>query len=163
MYSELGRGTTFKIYLPHVEDIAGVVPLQVPDGEFLRGSETILVIEDEDVVRKLISAILQRNGYRALAAEDGEQALRLSAEQEGPTHVLLADVVMPRMNGRELAERFRSSRRDLWVLYMSRYTGNAMVHNELSETSGDRILEKPFLHDDLLRPVRVTLSSRPRE
>lgn len=98
-----------------------------------------------------------------LAAENGEQALRLSAQHEGPIHLLLTDVVMPRMNGRELAERCRTSRRDLRVLYMSGYTGNAMVHNELSETSDDRILEKPFSYDDLLRAVRVTLSSRPRE
>jgi CheY-like chemotaxis protein len=122
------------------------------------------VVEDEKVVRNLLSEILQSNGYRVLAAQHGEEALSLSAQHEGPIHLLLTDVVMPGMNGRELAERFRSSRRgDLPVLYMSGYTGNAMVHDGLPEPSSIRRLEKPFSYDDLLRAVRLTLHTRPGE
>jgi PAS domain S-box-containing protein len=159
--SEPGQGAAFKIYLPRTEDAEKVVPVQVSDGGSGRGSETILVVEDEEVVRNLIQRVLQSKGYEVLAAGNGEEALKLSAQHAGPIHLLLTDVVMPEMNGRELAERFRSSRPDALVLYMSGYLGDTRAQGGSWETSGVRILEKPFSYDDLLSTVRVTLHTHP--
>jgi PAS domain S-box-containing protein len=162
-WSEPGRGTTLEIYLPRVGGDPGSVPIQISHDESLRGSGTVLVVEDEEVVRNLIAHILESNGYKVVAASNGEEALRLSVEHEGPIQLLLTDLVMPGMNGRELAERFRSRDRNARVLYMSGYLGDTMVHGGSWDTSGERILEKPFSYDDLLGAVRATLHSGPGE
>jgi signal transduction histidine kinase/ActR/RegA family two-component response regulator len=155
VYSEKGRGTTFKIYLPRVEEEA-----EHQSGgervERLRGTETILLVEDEAMVRKLTRSILEENGYRVLEAANGEEALRLCSQYQGPIHLMVTDVVMPLMNGRELAQRMLDSCREVRVLYMSGYTDDAIVHHGVLDPS-THFLEKPFTPDALARKVREVL------
>src|SRR5438094_6381192 len=122
VYSELGKGTTLKIYLPRVEKTSelpepGAAPVELP-----RGSETVLLVEDDEMVRALAQAILERYGYQVLAARNVHDALRFAQEGPGQIHLLLTDTIMPVMNGPELAKRFRSIRPETKVLFMSGYT-----------------------------------------
>ncbi len=142
VYSEVGKGTTFRIYLPR----AGNSPTPQHDetaAPKLEGKETILVVEDQDDVRKLTCTVLQRLGYHVLQAPHGSDALRLSKAYEGEIHLLLTDVVMPEMTGRELAERLARERPDIRVVYMSGYTGNVIAKQEVLER-GAAYLAKPF-------------------
>jgi len=157
VYSEPGQGTTFKIYLPRVE--ASSKPAR--PGRLLspvvHGSETILLVEDEESVRDLAYFILLEKGYRVLPARHGAEAIQIGEQQTGPIHLLLTDVVMPGgMSGRELAERLKRLRPGLKVLYMSGYTDNAIVHHGVLEP-GTAFLQKPFAPDTLARKVRETL------
>ena len=158
VYSEPGRGSTFKIYLPRIEEaVETVEPGAVPTRTF-RGSETILLVEDEDSVRRLARSILQANGYTVLEAHHGKEAILLSGRHEGPIHLMITDIVMPEMSGRELAERLKPSRPDMKVLFMSGYTDKAIVHHgELDP--GTEFLQKPFTPDALLRKVREGLDA----
>jgi two-component system cell cycle sensor histidine kinase/response regulator CckA len=157
LYSEPGKGTTFKIYLPVVEAGAEKAPSRSVEPARLHGSETVLLVEDEDAVRKLVHSILQRNGYRVLEAKDGADALRI-AEQQLAIDLLLTDVVMPHMSGAETAARLLKVRPGLKLLYMSGYTDNAVVlHGVLrSETA---FLQKPITPAALLAKVREVLDS----
>ena len=159
IYSEPGRGTTVKIYLPSAEarPAPETAAPEVPDS--LRGSEIILVVEDEARVRKLICEVLIARGYRVLEAVRGEEAIRMAAEYEGRIHLLLADVVMPEMSGPRAVEQIRALQPGIKVLYMSGYTDEAIVHHGILD-SGQAFLQKPFLPDTLARKVREVLNSQ---
>jgi len=158
--SEPENGATFTIGLPRTA--APALPGERPPSSgSLRGSETVLVVEDQDDVRKLAVMVLQQYGYRVLEAANGEEALLLSARHAGPLHLLLTDVVMPGMTGKELADRLRPLRPGLPVLYMSGHPGNVIARRGVLD-SGVNYIPKPFDPDDLARKVREVLgSSRP--
>lgn len=162
-YSEPGKGTTMRVYLPRVDEPAD--PLERPGEaplELLRGSETILLVEDEVPVRSVTRQLLERNGYTVLEAADGPAALALIDGGSGGRHIdlLLTDVIMPGMSGRELAVELRARRPDLRVLYMSGYTDDAVVRHGMLEP-GLAYLEKPFRPATLLRKVREVLQQEP--
>jgi len=156
VYSEPGRGTTFKVYLPLVdeplEDLRPVGARAVP----ARGTETVLVVEDEVSVRSLVRGVLESHGYRVLEACHGADALAISDQHGGPIHLLLTDVVMPEMSGRDLASRVVPRRPGIRVLYMSGYTDDAIVHNGVLD-AGTAFLQKPFTPDALAHKVREVL------
>jgi two-component system cell cycle sensor histidine kinase/response regulator CckA len=158
-YSEPGKGTTFKIYMPRVEkatkrykpktSVATVAP---------GGTETILLVEDEDSVRAMVSKVLQSKGYSVLEASQGLEALQVSEHHEGPIHLMVTDVVMPQMSGRELAEKLAFFRPDMGVLYMSGYPDKAIVHHGVLE-AGAAFLQKPFTLNALEWKVREVLDA----
>jgi PAS domain S-box-containing protein len=156
VYSEPGKGTTFKIYLPRV-DTPAEAELPAPRYDSPRGAATILVVEDQTEVRKLTREILASHGYRVLEADRADEALRIAARHEGPIHLMMTDVVMPGMNGRELAERMNELRPNTRVLYVSGYTENVIVHRGVLEP-GVWYLPKPFQPHELLEIVGRLLS-----
>jgi PAS domain S-box-containing protein len=156
VYSEPGQGTTFKIYLPRVDEPLEEIKERVVKEELPHGSETILVVEDEEEVRKLAVRILQRQGYTVLDAPDGDGALVICGERKDPIHLILTDVVMPGMSGRQLADRLGSFHPEMKVLYMSGYTDNAITHHGVLE-KGMNYIQKPFTVDGLIRKVREVL------
>jgi PAS domain S-box-containing protein len=156
VYSEPDHGTTFKIYLPRVDEPADELKVKAVVEELPRGSEAILVVEDEEEVRKVAIRILKRQGYTVFDTPDGEGALVICEKQKEPLHLILTDVVMPGMSGRRLAERCRQIRQDFKVLYMSGYTDNAIVHHGVLE-EGMNYIQKPFTVEDLARKVRNVL------
>ncbi len=158
VYSEPGRGTTFKIYLPLIEESAEIAETPAPIAESLRGHETILVVEDEEVVRNLACEILQINGYTVLEAADANEALLKYEQHEGAIHLMITDVVMPSISGRELAEHLTPSRPEMKVLYMSGYTDDAIVHHGVLD-AGTAFLQKPFTPDALARKAREVLDA----
>jgi len=156
-YSEPGKGTAFKIYLPRVNTEAETLKKQKPDrSEDLKGAETILLVEDEDNVRRVARRILASRGYNILEAESGEAAVKVSGEHSGPIHLLVTDVVMTGMSGRELAGKLADSRPEMKVLYVSGYTDNAIVHHGVLD-KGTHFLQKPFTIESLARKVRQVL------
>ena len=160
VYSEPGKGTTFKIYLPRTEEgpepqRAGAGPRELP-----QGAETVLVAEDDDKVRDLVYEILQYSGFAVLEARRGEDALRLAGEHAGPIHLLITDVVMPGMDGRDLAESLTALRPETRVLYISGFMDEAVVRHGVLEP-GLAFLEKPFVPEALLRKVREVLKAPP--
>ncbi len=158
VYSELGQGTTFKIYLPRIEEaLESSKQIQIP-AESLQGSETILLVEDEDVVREPTRRILLQKGYTVLEARDGGEAHTICEQYEEPIHLLVTDVVMPRMSGRELAERLEPLQPEMKALYISGYTDNAIVHHGVLEP-GTAFLQKPFTPDALALKVRQVLDA----
>jgi len=162
--SEPNKGTTFKIYLPLVsetpESLAQVgAPEQL---EGAPGSETILVVEDEVNLRYLARQFLEKQGYRVIEAADGAAAMQIAVAHEGIIHLLLTDVIMPGMNGRELAQRILEIRPNTKVLYMSGYTENVIGRNGTLD-AGIRLLQKPFTLRDLKNIVREVLNSTPGE
>ena len=160
VYSEPGLGTTFKIYLPRVaatmESLAQVAAPAESDA--VRGTETILVVEDEPNLRYLARQYLEKQGYRILEAADGAAAMQIVVAHEGTIHLLLTDVIMPGMNGRELAQRILELRPQTRVLYMSGYTENVIGRNGTLD-AGIRLLQKPFTLRDLKTIVREVLDS----
>ena len=157
VYSEPDLGTTFRIYLPPVSEGAPTLS-RPPTGEadLPRGSETLLLVEDETSVREFTRDVLIAQGYRVLSAVDGEEALQVAKDHEGPIHLLVTDVVMPRMSGRELADHLEPSRPEMRVLYVSGYTDDAVVrHGVLAE--GIQFLSKPFGMEALALKVRAVL------
>jgi PAS domain S-box-containing protein len=163
VYSEPGKGTTFKIYLPRVA-APSEQPAQVmvrPEPETVApGTETILVVEDEANLRYLAKQFLEKQGYRVIEAADGAVAMQIAVAHEGVIHLLLTDVVMPGMNGRELAQRISEIRPHTKVLYMSGYTENVLGRNGTLD-EGIRLLQKPFTLRDLKAKVREILDTRP--
>ena len=159
VYSELGKGTTFKIYLPQVEESIDTAQEGSAPAALLGGLETILVVEDEDGVRDLARDILEAKGYTVLWARDGAEALRICEQHSGPIHLMLTDVVMPEMTGRQLADRLAVLRPAIKVLYMSGYTDNAVVHHGVLDP-GTVFLQKPFSAAVLARKVREILDAR---
>ena len=156
LYSEPGLGTTFKIYLPQVDQLPEGDPSEAFSAVISGGSETILLVEDNPALREMIRRRLEGRGYTVLLAGDGEQALALATAVSEPIHLLLTDVVMPNLGGAELAKRLGARRPGLRVLFMSGYTDGAIVqHGVLAE--GVVLLEKPFSGEQLLRAVRVVL------
>ena len=157
VYSEPGKGSTFKVYLPRTG--AAPEPLTTPvlAAETLRGSETVLVVEDQPEVRKLTLAMLESQGYRLLQAASGSEALSLSERYPEPIHLLITDVVMPGMTGRELAMRLVALRPSLKTLYTSGYTANAIAHEGVLDAAV-AYLPKPFSPAQLAAKVREVLS-----
>jgi len=156
VYSEPGQGTTFKIYLPQESEPLEEIKEKVVREELPYGSETVLVVEDEEELRKLAVRILQKQGYKVLEASQGDEALFICRRHEEPIHLLLTDVVMPGMGGRELSERITSLHPEIKILYMSGYTNSAIVHNGVLET-GVNLLQKPFTPGALARKVHEVL------
>ena len=158
VYSEVGRGATFKIYLPRVEAEAHEYKPASASEEVLNGTETILLVEDEEMVRKLARQILATQGYRVLEATNGAAALQMCKRNQQPIDLLLTDVIMPEMSGPELAEKLHRLRPELRVLFMSGYTDDAIVHHGVLE-EGANFIQKPFAPDVLSRKVRQILKS----
>ncbi len=158
VYSEPGKGTTFKVYFPKVaEDVtAGKEQAKVSDE--ISGSETVLIVEDNDALRKLAKNVLRKYGYEILEAENGEKALNVSETHEGPIHLLLTDVVMPKMSGTDLSEKLRSIRPETRVIYMSGYTADAIVRNGILRQNIN-FIEKPFSLESLAKKVRQVLDA----
>ncbi len=153
--SEKGRGAVFRIYFPRVQESAEVVRTRESTTP-PRGSETVLVVEDEETVRQVVREALRGFGYTVLETGDAEEAVRICAAQPGRIHLLITDVVMPRMNGRTLAQQILKARPDLKVLYMSGYTDSAIVQHGVLER-GVSFLQKPFNLLALARKVREVL------
>jgi PAS domain S-box-containing protein len=156
VYSEPGKGTTFKIYLPVAVEPEGSSVQEAPVEGPPRGRETILLVEDEPSVRRLVHAILSQQGYRVLEAADPGSALRMCEENEGQIDMLLTDVVMPQMNGRELARQVAGIRPGLKILFVSGYTDTVIAQHGVSALDG-AFLQKPFTPESLARKVREVL------
>jgi CheY-like chemotaxis protein len=158
VYSELNKGTTFKTYLPQAEGM-----VSKPNGESksefeFRGYETVLVVEDEAPVRALAGRILRDRGYTVIEAPNGIEALRLAREFAGDIHLVLTDVVMPGMSGKELVTQLEALRPGIKALYISGYTDNAIIHKGMLD-SDVAFLQKPFTIEILTRRVLETINS----
>jgi PAS domain S-box-containing protein len=163
VYSEPGKGTTFKIYLPRVAEAAETPALvAIPAESTDPGTETILLVEDEANLRYLARQYLEKQGYRVIEAADGAVAMQIAVAHEGVIHLLLTDVIMPGMNGRELAQRISEIRPNVKILYMSGYTENVIGRNGTLD-AGVRLLQKPFSLRDLKSKVREVLDTIPPE
>jgi two-component system, cell cycle sensor histidine kinase and response regulator CckA len=158
-YSEVGRGTTFRIYFPRVREAAELRNHQSNQPESSKGSETILIVEDEEALRELARELLEANGYKVIEAERGEIAIRLVECSQTPIDLLLTDVVMPGMGGKQLAKHLLELRPGLRVLYMSGYTDD-VINNRGVLPENTLLLPKPFTRAVLLRKVREALDSR---
>jgi two-component system cell cycle sensor histidine kinase/response regulator CckA len=156
IYSELGRGTTFKVYLPQVESETRELGEKIVEVAPRGGSETILLVEDEEVVRGLARRILEQAGYSVVEASKGDEALRFCAEHPAEVDLLLTDVVMPEMSGKELADRLKSQYPELKMVFMSGYTDESIVHHGVLDSSVE-FIQKPFTPRALVRKVREVL------
>jgi len=162
VYSEPGHGTMFKVYFPPAEQRMSEAAAEHPgrrtsDGK--QGWETVLLVEDEDAVRALAREVLRRHGYVVLEARHGVDALRIAERHGDDIHLMVTDIVMPHMSGRDLAERLSSARPGMKVLFMSGYTDHALMHREL--TPGSAFLQKPFTPEGFARKVRSVLDAEP--
>ena len=155
VYSEPGRGTNFKIYLPRVEERPESIAHAAPSGRF-RGSETVLLVEDDDTVRKLLREVLERSGYRVLDSCNGVEALGVCERYGDRIHLLVTDIVMPEMSGVELSRRISLVRPEMKTMYISGYSDNSLAYHGIVE-SCTSFLQKPFSPEDLGRKVRETL------
>src|ERR1700722_13664321 len=163
VFSEVGKGTTFKIYLPRVASAGeAVMPVATPVEQQRAepGTETILLVEDEANLRYLARQYLEKQGYKVIEAADGAVAMQVAVAHDKVIHLLLTDVIMPGMNGRELAQRICEIRPNVKVLYMSGYTENVIGHNGTLD-AGVRLLQKPFNLRDLKSIVREVLDATP--
>jgi CheY-like chemotaxis protein len=156
--SELNHGTTFSIYLPQVDDAAEPLDTERAAQFAAGGTETVLLVEDEESVRQLVRETLEAKGYKVLEAEHGEAALAMASGHHGPIDILITDVVMPGMSGRELAKQLCASDPEMKVLFLSGYTEDAIVHQGVLEP-GTAFLQKPFTLQMLSRKVREIFRS----
>jgi PAS domain S-box-containing protein len=156
VYSIQGKGTTFKIYLPRVNEPLEDIRKEVSQEELPRGNETILIVEDEEEVRKLAGKILERQGYKILETYNGDEALLVCERHKSPIHLMLADIIMPGMSGSELANLLKPLYPEIKILYTSGYTDNAIVHHGVLE-KGVNYIQKPFTLEGLARKVREVL------
>ncbi|MGH9789375.1 MAG: response regulator [Candidatus Acidiferrales bacterium] len=159
VYSELEQGTTFKVYLPRVEETAEHMAKPKAQRRLPRGVETILAVEDAAPLRQLTRKMLESLGYRVLEAKEPIEALELAIQQEGPIHLLLTDVVMPSLSGPELANRLACQRPEMRVLYVSGYPKDAIVHHGVLQP-GIAFLQKPFTREALAFKLREVLGGR---
>ncbi|PYS49074.1 MAG: hybrid sensor histidine kinase/response regulator [Acidobacteria bacterium] len=157
VYSEVGQGTTFKVYLPRVDEDAQEYKRTDETEEILQGTETILLAEDEEIVRTLAREILETYGYRVLEASGSGAALLICERVTEPIDLLITDVVMPEMSGRQLAARLSQLRPEMKVLYMSGYTDDAIVHQGVLDEDAN-FIQKPFTPDALAKKVREVLN-----
>ncbi len=157
VYSEPGQGATFKIYLPRVDAPIDVAP-RPKEGGTLAGTETVLMAEDDDLLRPLAQNVLEKFGYTVLAAANADAALASASGHQGPIHLLVSDVVMPGASGRELARRLAATHPETKVLFVSGYTDDAIVHHGMLEP-GLNYLQKPFTPATLARKVREVLDA----
>jgi two-component system, cell cycle sensor histidine kinase and response regulator CckA len=153
VYSEIGKGSVFKVYLPRILEPAENVGRLTITPKSVGGNETVLLVEDEEAVRSLVRVALRSNGYKVLEAKDGEQALAILEDFRGPIDLLLTDVVMPNMNGQDLAERLGSLHPEAKVLYMSGYTDSAVIHHDVMGATAS-FVQKPFMPKALLERIR---------
>lgn len=159
IYSEVGQGTTVKVYLPYTTDGAAPALMAEEGAATLRqGHETVLLVEDEGSVRQFTRRVLDSLGYTVLEAPNGEEALRIAAEYGGDIHLLLTDIMMPRLGGKALADRLQARQPGLKVLFMSGYTDNGIVQNGLLEAD-IAFLQKPFSPEELARKVWQVLEA----
>lgn len=161
VYSEPGLGTMIKVYLPRIDN-AEIVPIEklVHEPAALRGSETVLLVEDEDVVRGLTRKILMQAGYNVLDAKGGEEAIRVCRAHDGPIDLLVTDVVMPEISGKEVADRLVELRPAIRVLFMSGYTDEAIVQHGVLDANVE-FIQKPFTWIGLTKKVREVLNRTP--
>ena len=159
VYSEVGKGTTFRIYWPQVAAAAESVSSNQPRKTLPRGTETILLVEDEESLRGLARGCLRNSGYTVLEAREGQAALDLAQKHDGPIHLLLTDVVMPGVSGRELADKLVPSRPEMKLLYMSGYTRDLVTQHGVLDRE-TVLLEKPFGIESLLTKVRDVLDGK---
>ena len=160
VYSEPGQGTTFKVYLPHIREEIPHRAAKLPD-DLPEGTETVLLVDDEPMVRDIAARTLRAQGYRVLEASNGAEALHLQSEWKGEIDLLLTDVVMPLMGGKELAQRLQELHPNLKVLYMSGYTQNVVLQQGVLKP-GILLLTKPFTASGLFQKVREALAAKPR-
>jgi len=156
--SEPGVGTVFRVYLPAASVEAVAEPVAPQTDSVVKGDETVLLVEDNDQVRRLSEAILRRLGYSVLTAEDGPDALAVLEAHEDRVDLLLTDVVMPEMNGKELYDKLVVQRPDLRVLFMSGYTDEVIAHRGVLD-EGTAFIQKPFTMENLGGKIRVVLGS----
>jgi two-component system cell cycle sensor histidine kinase/response regulator CckA len=156
--SEPGHGTTFKIYLPRIEAVEKPQVEQKAAPATLRGTETILVVEDQEQLRKMAVTVLRNHGYKVLEAADAKEALLNSEHHEGPIHLLLTDLVMPGMSGRDLAERLKPFRPHMEIIFMSGYSERALIDRQVLDAAG-AYLAKPFSPQALAVKVRDVLGA----
>jgi two-component system cell cycle sensor histidine kinase/response regulator CckA len=159
VYSEPSQGSTFKIYLPLDHGTLDTKPRLVPEAASGSLGETILLVEDDPQVRAVVGQMLESLEYRVLPAGEGEEALALARTFHGPIDLLLSDLIMPGLGGRELAERLRQSRPETAVLYMSGYSDEAVIRRGVVDPNAS-FLEKPFATADLASRVREVLEHR---
>ena len=158
--SEPGVGSTFRIYLPCVQGVTQVTGVMGGPATVVRGSETVLLVEDQDAVLSLIERVLKDHGYRVLHAADGPAAIALAAHHPGKIHLLITDVILPHMNGRALADALRSARPEMKVLYVSGYPEEIIARQGVLD-AGLSYLAKPFSGDALVAKVQETLAGDP--
>jgi CheY-like chemotaxis protein len=159
--SELGKGASFQIFLPRVDEPVTATAENPPSESLLTGTETVLLVEDAEPLRKLAQSFLAEHGFQVLSAANGEEAIQLAKTCQRPIHLLLTDVVMPGMNGRALAEQLLPMQPQVRILYMSGYTDSFIAGHGVLEP-GTHLLHKPFTEQALLRKVRQVLDL-PRE
>lgn len=158
VYSEPGHGTTFKVYLPrHLTD--GAQAVQAVTAPAIMGSETVLLVEDEPAIRHVTERMLRRLGYTVISAGTPGEAIQMARDHLGEIDLLLTDVVMPEMNGRDLAKHLRSVRPGLRRLFLSGYTANVIAHHGVLD-EGVNFLQKPFSLDALAAKIREALSTK---
>jgi two-component system cell cycle sensor histidine kinase/response regulator CckA len=155
VHSEPGRGTTFKLYLPQVDEDEGR-PIEDPTEMPANGTETVLLVEDELQVRKFAALVLRETGYKVLEASGGEEALISAQQHKGRIHMLLTDVVMPGMSGKELSERLKQRRPNIKVIFASGYTDDAILHHGVLGPEME-FIQKPFTPSSLTQKVRQVL------
>jgi CheY-like chemotaxis protein len=157
VYSEVGRGTTFKVYFPRVDQSLDASAQVVKAGPLPRGTETLLVVEDEPSVRHLVTDMLEAQGYNVLRANNGQDALRVAGEHKGaPIRLVVTDVIMPLMGGKVMAEWLKTTYPDLKILFTSGYTEDAMTRRGMIEAEVE-FLSKPYAPATLVRKVRKML------
>ena len=156
--SEPGKGAAFQIYLPQVHDAPQTVPVGPASAGTAQGTETILLVEDADSLRKLTLTFLESNGFRVLVAADANEAIRLEATHTGEIHLLLTDVIMPGLNGSALAEKLQPRHPEMRVLYMSGYTDSFIAAHGVLDP-GKALLHKPFTEENLVKKVRDVLDA----
>ncbi len=156
--SEIGHGSSFKVYLPLIDEPVHAPETAAPATDSFRGSETVLVVEDADALRKLSVTLLEEHGYQVLSATNGAAALELAQQDNRSIDLLLTDVIMPGLGGHALARRMEALRPGLKVLYMSGYTDSSIAQHGVLE-EGISLLHKPFTEEELVRKIREVLDA----
>ncbi|HNT35952.1 MAG TPA: response regulator, partial [bacterium] len=158
VYSELGHGTTFRIYFPQHQQQAQESPREESLRQISHGNETVLLVEDESAILRLAQTMLERWGYRVLTASKPSEAIQIAQSYPESIHLLITDVIMPEMNGRDLTRHIASLRPGMKVLFTSGYTANVIAHHGVLD-AGVHFMQKPFSMEDLAHKVREALDT----